>query len=187
MFVSVVDLVSNVLFAALDPHHLYNLWLVNKDLNRRIDDSAQDACKQAAMAKYKRMVTLPNNTVRIHSIYGKMAMELILPNGVINQVDRVRVMMKMDGRAYVGRPNIKEHEVDGAMIDLSCHVFHAHSSRLLDAEYVFIARVKKFPPQFLGPALQACIVLENEDGENMRFVVSFYHTFSDWLDAHETM
>ena len=173
MFMSTVDAVSCVLFAALDPHHLYNLSLVNKTLHQSIDDGVRDANKKAAMAKYKRLVVLPNNTFRIHSIYGKTAIELILPVGEIDGTVIVRLSMNMDGRAYHGYPEYRRCEMDGKKADLSSYVFHAQSSKLLGADSVYIDRIKTLSSPLNGFTLEIRIVLGRKEGGGLQFTLFF--------------
>ena len=101
MFIHLINTVSEVLFTTLDPQHLGNLQLVNKALAKSITKSVQDKSVAAALAKYRRLVVLPDNTVRIHSSLGKTVIDLILPDGEIRY--NAVLSMRYNGRLYNGR------------------------------------------------------------------------------------
>jgi transposase len=122
----------------LDPHHLENLRLVNRDLAKSVTKSMRDESVAAALARYRRMVFLSEDTVRIHSSLGRTVIDLTLPSG---EIDRNFILrMRLDGRLYRAVPEERRCEMRGEKADLCPYVFHAKSCRLLKAESVYIVR-----------------------------------------------
>jgi hypothetical protein len=134
MFIPLVNIVSDVLFTTLDPHHLGNLRLVNKALAKCITKSVQDKSVAAALAKYKHLIVLTENTVRIHSRFGKKVIDLILPHGNGVMADKnTNLFMRLDGRMYWGYADVCPCEINRKIADRSPYVFHNKSGWLFQA------------------------------------------------------
>ena len=113
MFIPLVNIVSEVLFTTLDPHHLGNLRLTSSAMAKSITKSVQDKSVAAALAKYKHLIVLTENTVRIHSRFGKTVIDLILPRGDGEIADpSTNLFMRLDGRMYCGQADVCPCEIN---------------------------------------------------------------------------
>ena len=159
MFIHLVNTVSEVL--TLDPHHIGNLRLVNKALAKCITKSVQDKSVAAALAKYRRLAVLPDNTVRIHSSLGKTVIDLILPDGEIRY--NAVLSMRYNGRLYNGRTvAFKNHGITQWRL-IPPHVFHTSSDWLLKAKSVYIESIAVLPATFDGLDTEVRVFVENDD------------------------
>ena len=174
MFIPLVNIVSDVLFTALDPHHLGNLRLVNKALAKSITKSVQDKSVAAALAKYRRLVVLPDNTVRIHSSLGKTVIDLILPDGEIRRAYNAILSMRYNGRLYNGRTvAFHNHRLTPYSLDISPRVFHASSGWLLKAKRVYVASITVLPATFDGLDTEVRVFVKREREPSCIFTLRF--------------
>ena len=155
MFIPLVNIMSEVLFTTLDPHHLGNLRLVNKALAKCLTKSVQDKSVAAALVKYKHLTVLPDNTVRIHSSLGKTVIDLILPDGEIRRAYNAILSMRYNGRLYNG-------QTVAFQIQASPRVFHARSDWLLKATSVYIVSITVLPATFDGLDTEVQVFVEND-------------------------
>ena len=142
-----------LLCASLDPHDLGNLRLVSKTLNKSISKSEMDKSVKAALAKYKQMVVLPDNTVRIHSSLGKTKIELVLPDFELRDLYEKVLSMRLDGQLYRGRADVRRVKTN-----LSPHMFHAKSAALFQAESVNVVSINSFLG-FDGYTTKVCVLV----------------------------
>ena len=140
MFIHIVTTMPDVLFSFLDPRHLGNLQLVNRSMAECITKSVQDQSVKDALKKYKRMVVIAGNTVRIHSSLGKTAIELILPNGDgVMAIPNAGYSMRAEGRLYRGWVDERcMVDNESKKVDLAPYVFFRNSPKLFNAESVYI-------------------------------------------------
>ena len=141
MFIHIVTTMPDVIFSFLDPRHLGSLRLVNRSMAECITKSVQDQSVKDALKKYKRMVVLAGNTVRIHSSLGKTSIELILPNGDgVMAVPNAGYSMRSEGRLYRGRADERcVMDNESQKVDLAPYMFFRKSPKLFNAESVYIA------------------------------------------------
>ena len=168
MLISV--LTNDLLFPVLDPRHLGNLCLVNRELAKRIDRDTRDKSVAAALAKYRKMVILSEDTFRIHSSLGKTVIDLTLPNDkqpFLHSKNAV-LSMRFEGRLYHGRTTYRRCSLNGKLTNLSPHVFHAQSSFMLNSKSVAIVGV------VIGESLiQIRVIVEDEDDVSRVFTLHF--------------
>ena len=169
MFIPIVNTVSEVL--TLDPQHLGNLRLVNKALAKCITKSVQDKSVKEALVKYKHLIVLTENTVRIHSSLGKTVIDLILPDGEIRY--NAILSMLFNGRLYNGRTvAFKNHGITQWRL-IPPHVFHTSSDWLLKAKSVYIESIAVLPATFDGLDTEVRVFLENEGMPSRIFTLRF--------------
>ena len=139
MIIALVNVVSDMLFAALDPRHLGNLRLVNKELAKLIDAGEQERCVEAASAKYESMVVVEEAVVRVFSRLGKHTIDLILPLST-SEMDTAHfpIFMWFNSQLYRGLADVYWFSNEMNPDDLTRYVFHNRSSRLYGAAKVFI-------------------------------------------------
>ena len=138
MFIDVVTTVSDTVFSFLEPRHLEDLRLVNRAMAACITKRVQDQSVKEALAKYKRMVVLTNNTVRIHSSLGHTRIDLILPNGNgVTANPNAGYSMRLHGRLYRGWAHDGRRALEA--------VFFRNSPTLFTAERVSITELLVFP------------------------------------------
>jgi hypothetical protein len=171
MFIPLISIVSDVLFSELDPRHLGNLRLVNNAMAKYITKSVQDKNVKEATAKYRHMVVLTDNTVRLHSSLGKTVIDLTLPSfSDANQaLVMVSLVMKLDGQMYRGYAEHRRCMMDGKKDNLSRYFFHNKSKWLYAAGGVFIDRCTKYTGNEF--AIRVCVA----EGEKTRGLIFTLH------------
>jgi hypothetical protein len=164
-----INLLNNdLLFPLLDPRHLGNLRLVNRAFAACINKDVRDKSVAAALAKYRHMIILSEDTVRIHSSLGKTVIDLTLPTGKINKRLNADLSMRFEGRVYHGKTLYWQCEMDGEKVNLSPYIFHAKSPNLLKAKGVFIAGMV-----MEGNGIYIRVVVDEKNGVGRIFTLRF--------------
>ena len=138
MLVSLLDTIHGILFSLLDPRHVGSICRLNRAATALNTASVRKASLDAAHAKYKKLIVLSDDTIRIHSRLGVTVVDLTLPTGEIHRHHNPMLLVMFNGQIYRGSTD--EHRVcmDGVPCNLSPHVFHAKSHRLFQSGSVYI-------------------------------------------------
>jgi hypothetical protein len=133
MLIPVYAIISDVLVPMLDVPDLGRLCRVNRGMAASVNDKNRTV--REVLDKYRRLVILSDNTVRVHNKSGKIVIELILQKG-----DDIKTVLRMryNGRMYIGWADPDTEKINGKTDSLIRHVFHEKSTILFNAKAVFI-------------------------------------------------
>ena len=180
MFVPLFDIISDSLFMELKPHHIGNLRLVNRVLAGSITKSVWEKIAMKAEAKYRRMVVLNGDTVRVYGRYGKKIMDLDLPDGNgkdMNADFRFHLYMRLDGWPYSGQVDAIWCKINGRDDNLARYVFHNKSTRLFNATSVFITKTSTNPDD--GDKTTVELFVKFKDGQDQTFTIRLERDYYD--------
>ena len=168
MFVSVCTVVSSILIPNLEPLDLCKLRRVIKQMAA----SVTLLKVEAAMEKYKHLVVLSDDTIRIHSISGKTAIELILPRGNGMAAEEKFVLyMRLDGRFYSGWAEPWMRKINGQMDNMARYMFHDKSTWLFGARQVVINECRSI---YRKHHRQVEVVVMKNEIDGWTFTLHFY-------------
>ena len=166
MLTPVFDVVFDIIVPMLDPLDLCKLRGVNRHMAKSID--YENRRVDEAMSKFERLIVVSDDTVRIHSRSGKKMIELILQEGV---GETTLLRMQYEGRPYHGWADPWMCIIDGKRDNLIRYVFHNKSTRLLNAEAVFIEGFQEL--RFRQLILIDLLIVSKNETDSRTFSLNF--------------